>query len=78
MLNTEAVFAVFLGKHLSAGAEKCSLVSTRRVMGLKNTRAFLVEREKPWWRATRGGSSWWSGGMPKGKPSGFSGTSRGR
>jgi hypothetical protein len=28
-------------------------IHIRYVMGLKNTVAFLVEREKPWWRATK-------------------------
>ncbi len=30
------------------------ITSTRCVMGLKKLRDFLVEREKPWWRATKG------------------------
>jgi hypothetical protein len=50
----------------------------RCVMGLKKTRAFLVAREKPWWHTAKDGSSWWSGGVPKGKPSAFSGTLRSR
>jgi hypothetical protein len=53
-------------------------LSIRCVMGLKKTRAFLVEREKPCWRATKDGSSGWSGGVPKGKSSAFSGTLRSR
>jgi hypothetical protein len=57
---------------------KASTPSIRCVMGLKKTRAFIVEREKPWWHATKDGSSWWSGGMPKGKSSSFSGTLRSR
>jgi hypothetical protein len=53
-------------------------IEIRYVMGLKKLRDFLVEREKPRWRATHGGSSGWSGGVQKGKPSAFSGTSHGR
>jgi hypothetical protein len=52
--------------------------SIRYVMGLKNTVAFLVEREKPSSKTTKDGSSGWSGGAPKGKSADFSGTSRGR
>jgi anion-transporting ArsA/GET3 family ATPase len=37
--------------------DQAPTTSTRRVMGLKNTMAFLVEREKPWWSATNGLSS---------------------
>jgi hypothetical protein len=33
-------------------------LSARYVMGLKKTRAFLVEREKPWWHTKNGGSPW--------------------
>jgi hypothetical protein len=40
-------------------------------MDLKNTVAFLVEREKTGWIATNGRSAGWSGGMPKRKVSGF-------
>jgi hypothetical protein len=53
-------------------------ISIRCVMGLKKTRAFLIEREKPWWHATKDGSSGWLGGVPTGKALAFSGTSRGR
>jgi hypothetical protein len=58
--------------------DQAPTISTRYVMGLKNMMTFLVEREKPWLGATNGRSSWWSGGMPKGKSADFSGTSRGR
>ena len=47
-------------------------------MGLKNPMAFLIEREKPCWSATKDRSSGWSGGVPKGKSADFSGTLRGR
>jgi hypothetical protein len=53
-------------------------IHTRYVMGLKNTMAFLVEREKPSSKTTKDRSSGWSGGALKGKPADFSGTSRGR
>ena len=58
--------------------DQAPTTSIRRVMGLKNTMAFLVEREKPRWSATKDRSSGWSGGVPKRKSADFSGTLRGR
>jgi hypothetical protein len=43
------------------GVQHAPTVSIRRVMGLKNLMAFLIEREKPCWSATKDRSSGWSG-----------------